>query len=154
MGRNRPCPCGSGRKYKKCHLPADEAEHDATQRLAAALPSLRDRDGDDLLTTVDHFEVTLGAMPKIDARLAHIEGARRERAGEDSVAYMVTNDETQPGAGKTVIGRVWLTPTALRLETGSQNRADALRQLVEALCGARIRHRAREHIHLPAAPES
>ena len=27
-----------------------------------------------------------------------------------SVAYMVvTNDETQPGTGKTVIGRVWLT---------------------------------------------
>ncbi|MGD0836154.1 MAG: SEC-C metal-binding domain-containing protein [Polyangia bacterium] len=24
-GRNDPCPCGSGRKYKKCHLVADEA---------------------------------------------------------------------------------------------------------------------------------
>lgn len=24
-GRNDPCPCGSGRKYKKCHLAADEA---------------------------------------------------------------------------------------------------------------------------------
>jgi hypothetical protein len=24
-GRNDPCPCGSGKKYKKCHLPADEA---------------------------------------------------------------------------------------------------------------------------------
>ncbi len=23
-GRNDPCPCGSGKKYKKCHLPADE----------------------------------------------------------------------------------------------------------------------------------
>jgi len=22
-GRNQPCPCGSGRKYKKCHLEAD-----------------------------------------------------------------------------------------------------------------------------------
>ena len=30
-GRNDPCPCGSGRKYKKCHLPLDEAEH-ATAR--------------------------------------------------------------------------------------------------------------------------
>ena len=89
-------------------------------------------------------------MPKIDARLAHIEGVKRERADEDSVAYtIVTNDETRPAAGKTVIGRVWLTPTALRLETGSQERADALRQLVEALCGTRIRHRAREHTELP-----
>ena len=26
VGRNEPCPCGSGRKYKKCHLEADEAE--------------------------------------------------------------------------------------------------------------------------------
>jgi hypothetical protein len=26
IGRNDPCPCGSGRKYKKCHLAADEAE--------------------------------------------------------------------------------------------------------------------------------
>ncbi|HUO83890.1 MAG TPA: SEC-C domain-containing protein [Thermoanaerobaculia bacterium] len=25
-GRNDPCPCGSGRKYKKCHLAADERE--------------------------------------------------------------------------------------------------------------------------------
>ena len=24
-GRNEPCPCGSGKKYKKCHLTEDEA---------------------------------------------------------------------------------------------------------------------------------
>ena len=24
-GRNHPCPCGSGKKYKRCCLPADEA---------------------------------------------------------------------------------------------------------------------------------
>ncbi|MBN2736994.1 MAG: SEC-C domain-containing protein [Spirochaetales bacterium] len=24
-GRNDSCPCGSGKKYKKCHLPEDEA---------------------------------------------------------------------------------------------------------------------------------
>ena len=23
-GRNEPCPCGSGRKYKHCHLQADD----------------------------------------------------------------------------------------------------------------------------------
>jgi len=26
-GRNDACPCGSGKKYKKCHLQADEASH-------------------------------------------------------------------------------------------------------------------------------
>jgi tetratricopeptide (TPR) repeat protein len=34
-GRNDPCPCGSGKKYKKCCLPRDEAER---SRLAAARP--------------------------------------------------------------------------------------------------------------------
>jgi preprotein translocase subunit SecA len=24
VGRNDPCPCGSGKKYKKCHLPMEE----------------------------------------------------------------------------------------------------------------------------------
>jgi hypothetical protein len=32
VGRNDPCPCGSGRKYKKCHLDADrEAGGDPTR---------------------------------------------------------------------------------------------------------------------------
>ena len=30
VGRNAPCPCGSGRKYKKCHLPLEEAERAST----------------------------------------------------------------------------------------------------------------------------
>ena len=34
-GRNEPCHCGSGRKYKQCCLPKDEAAA-ATARAAAA----------------------------------------------------------------------------------------------------------------------
>ena len=30
-GRNDPCPCGSGRKYKKCHLASEEATRAAEQ---------------------------------------------------------------------------------------------------------------------------
>ncbi len=26
-GRNDPCPCGSGKKYKKCHLAEDEEKN-------------------------------------------------------------------------------------------------------------------------------
>jgi len=47
VGRNDPCPCGSGRKYKKCHLAADQAqraseretrqEHDLDAELAHEL---------------------------------------------------------------------------------------------------------------------
>ena len=33
--RNDPCPCGSGRKYKKCHLEEDEAALHAAAKKAA-----------------------------------------------------------------------------------------------------------------------
>ncbi len=35
-GRNEPCYCGSGRKYKQCHLPQDEAEAAKARTAAAA----------------------------------------------------------------------------------------------------------------------
>jgi hypothetical protein len=34
--RNDPCPCGSGRKYKKCHMEADEAALHAASKAAKA----------------------------------------------------------------------------------------------------------------------
>jgi hypothetical protein len=33
-GRNDACPCGSGKKYKKCHLEKDEAAFSAAQKAA------------------------------------------------------------------------------------------------------------------------
>jgi hypothetical protein len=35
-GRNEPCHCGSGRKYKQCCLAKDEAEASAARAKAAA----------------------------------------------------------------------------------------------------------------------
>lgn len=35
-GRNEPCPCGSGKKYKRCHLPIEEARHAEGRRATAA----------------------------------------------------------------------------------------------------------------------
>lgn len=34
-GRNEPCTCGSGRKYKHCCLPADEALAAAARKVQA-----------------------------------------------------------------------------------------------------------------------
>jgi len=31
VGRNDPCPCGSGKKYKKCCMPKDEEQRSETQ---------------------------------------------------------------------------------------------------------------------------
>jgi hypothetical protein len=52
IGRNEPCPCGSGRKYKDCHLRTVEAERSALLKLrqthdvvlARLLLSARDSD--------------------------------------------------------------------------------------------------------------
>jgi hypothetical protein len=47
-GRNDPCPCGSGKKYKKCCLPKDEAEADAAYA-----------HGDDEIAVASHVVVEL-----------------------------------------------------------------------------------------------
>jgi tetratricopeptide (TPR) repeat protein len=39
IGRNDPCPCGSGQKYKRCCLPKHEAA--AAERVAAAQAAAR-----------------------------------------------------------------------------------------------------------------
>lgn len=36
-GRNEPCPCGSGRKYKQCCLPKDEALDAAARKVRAEI---------------------------------------------------------------------------------------------------------------------
>jgi hypothetical protein len=36
LGRNDPCHCGSGKKYKQCHLAEDEAKERAERAKTAA----------------------------------------------------------------------------------------------------------------------
>ena len=97
---------------------------------------------------MDHFEVTPEDMAAIDARIAEMEGAQQEAAGEDASVYVFLrpDDATRPDGEQTVVGRVQMAPRALRIETNSQARADALRERIETACGSRIRHRAREHM--------
>jgi len=40
VGRNDPCPCGSGKKYKHCHLPVEEAAQAEQLRLRRAVDTL------------------------------------------------------------------------------------------------------------------
>ncbi len=40
LGRNAPCHCGSGRKYKDCHLPTEEAARSEQLRLRQAQDTL------------------------------------------------------------------------------------------------------------------
>src|SRR5262245_35851205 len=40
IGRNDPCPCGSGTKYKHCHLPIEEAAQAEQLRMRRAVDTL------------------------------------------------------------------------------------------------------------------
>lgn len=40
IGRNDLCPCGSGKKYKHCHLPIEQAAHAEQLRLRGAVDTL------------------------------------------------------------------------------------------------------------------
>ena len=107
---------------------------------------LRNHDGDPLLFTVDHFDVT-GAMQAVETRISGIEGARQEGSDGDSPtwAFLRRDDPARPDGEATVVGRAELNATGLRVETNSKARADTLRKRIEAACGSRVGHRAREH---------
>ena len=124
----------------------EEAVEDCDAR--GAIPrDLRNQDGDPLLFTVDHFEVTPGAVRAVDIRIAGIDGAWQEQSEGDSATWTFVRPDDPPGGDGDgiVVGRVELNATELRAETNSRARADTLRERIEAACGARIRHRAREH---------
>ena len=71
VGRNQACPCGSGKKYKRCCLPADEEK--ASEVLRQSALAQRDWD-DDGLTDASNAVVDL-----INAgRLDEAEAAARE----------------------------------------------------------------------------
>lgn len=124
----------------------EEAVEDLDAR-SAAPPELRNRDGDPVLLTVDHFEAGRETTAAVAACIAAMEDAHLESGPGDSPVYVFLrpDDPARPEGEQTIIGRVRVDAQALRIETNSMARADALRQRVETACGSRIRHRAREH---------
>jgi hypothetical protein len=126
----------------------------ALDERAAVPPVLHNTDGDALLLTTDHFAIEPGALADVERRIARMKGVQIADPDQHPRVY----EFLRPGNlihtswENTVIGRVWLSDTLLRLETNSRERADALRERVEAACGDRIRHRAREHTDPVSAP--
>jgi len=65
MGRNSPCPCGSGKKYKKCCLSKDEKTEIKSH--ATPAPSRNDQKGK-AKTTGNEFS------PRKAGNFSHAEG--------------------------------------------------------------------------------
>jgi hypothetical protein len=108
---------------------------------------LRNTDGDAFLLTTDHFAIAPGARAAVEERLAALPGVEAPSPGEDPPAYefLRPGNRMHRSWDNTIVGRAWISGEVLRAETNSCERADALRAQLEAACGDRIRHRAREH---------
>jgi hypothetical protein len=102
-GRNAPCWCGSGRKYKKCHLAADENAQkvdenpartdDAPEALRRRISSFMDR----AVKTGDFGKVLSMFFGKVPANFAP--STQDEEAFNDWLVH----DYVLPGTGRTVI---------------------------------------------------
>lgn len=71
LGRNDPCWCGSGKKYKKCHLAKDEYDQREARYAALTAKNAKGRSGDG---------ITRGKA-KADARPPENEAASRAAGG-------------------------------------------------------------------------
>jgi hypothetical protein len=132
VGRNDPCPCGSGKKYKKCCLPSDEAAarnrskmeqtYTALLRGLAGLQAGLSRDELNYATT--HFfgeEVSLRDLPQAEY-LSFLDwllfAYQTPHTGESPVALL--HGQMPPGEKKETLGR-WLSthPSLYRVEAVS-----------------------------------
>jgi hypothetical protein len=110
-------------------------------------PRLQNTDGESLLLTVDRFEFDPSQRREIEACLAAMDDVSAPESGEADGRYLFDRpgNPVHPSLKDTVLGDAWVGDGKLRVETNSVERADRLRERIEAACGRRIRHRSREH---------
>src|SRR5580658_4563830 len=72
-GRNDPCPCGSGRKYKQCCADKDRAAVAERERLAASLRRglALEREGH-IAEALAAYRLAADAVPEASSRLGHV----------------------------------------------------------------------------------
>jgi len=63
LGRNAPCPCGSGAKYKRCCLPAHQAAERERQRLRSEAVS-----AEDFVAELDELDRLSNSVPQLIAQ--------------------------------------------------------------------------------------
>jgi SEC-C motif len=115
LGRNDPCHCGSGRKYKQCHLPIEEAQRAEHIKLRRAIDTLMPK-------IVDHAanmpeQVALGFSRYWDGKyppeqLAEIDEV--EDRGADRFLTWFAFDYRQQ-TGQTLVEQLAADPGTLEL---------------------------------------
>ncbi|MFZ5469860.1 MAG: hypothetical protein ACOZIN_10530 [Myxococcota bacterium] len=119
-------------------------------------PQLANTDGDPLLMTTDHFEFDAANRMAIVAQLQELEGAQEalDEDGEAEVTFTRLGNAKIKAWDNTIVGRVLVGGSRLKIETNSVKRADTLRTRVEAGLGALLRHRVRDHADMESMLKS
>lgn len=140
IGRNDPCPCGSGKKYKQCHLPIEEAARAEQRRLWQAQDGLmgkiimaaQERTGD-IPAALERFwdgKYTADQLDELDDL---------EDRGAERFLTWFAFDYVLDG-GQTLVEQLAAAPDALELTDDEQ-------RLLPAWTGVRLRPYAIADIH-------
>ncbi len=109
-------------------------------------PRLQNTDGEDLLLTVDRFELAAGDLDRVIAGLLSLPDARRDDEGAGAAEISFVRQGNAKGLlPTTLVGRAIVEGTTLRLETNSVPRADGLKRQVLERLGALVRFQVRTH---------
>ena len=125
-GRNDPCWCGSGKKYKKCHLDADEASDRDKPAMPTKGPQTVAGEFDDLRRRIGEFMSQ--ALPKRENRLAIEEFFGADKFDDELAAMIlvdwVIHDRVSQTFGQTVMEEY--------LERNAASLTDRQRQFMES----------------------
>lgn len=110
VGRNAPCPCGSGKKFKKCCLPSQVAEPPTPTALDTGIRSAAD---EELSKYLVEFAARVPRRERDRAMVlyADVHPPSAGRAGDahaDAVGFMdwFINDYQLRSSGRTIVGEV------------------------------------------------
>jgi len=122
-GRNEPCPCGSGKKYKKCCLEKDQAAasrvRDAAQTAPAALDWLAAQFPDQVREAVE--ERYYGGLKKQERALLDGLGTREQEFLSVNVGeWLLTDAVLRIGDDLTPVRRLFQNPAGPPLAAGGR----------------------------------
>jgi hypothetical protein len=142
-GRNDPCPCGSGRKYKKCHGTAGTAGAPAAGQPAAGRPG----GGRPRLVTFDNEPVSLSrahyTATDRDAVIAALDGCPElDRTPDSRTVRYDWAQQTGPNEWRHLGSIEVRAPDRVTLECLSRERLERGKALLERAAGAWLVHRS------------
>jgi hypothetical protein len=131
IGRNNPCPCGSGKKYKQCHGPIDAERASAQRKLKQAPDTLWPK----LMDALDQFGTAVPATLNLfwngaySARDIQELDQQEDRGSERFLTWFAFDAVNE--SGQTPVQQIIADPSALEL-------SDAERQVLAGWADVRL----------------